>query len=360
MQGALARVVAALVSIALLAVSACDGADERAGGSERPATARGCPPGASREPADGAVVTIFHETHTHGNLAGGISRYSEGQAPADLVTFARYVGLRNALRARLPDPANSLFLGNGDDISPTLNGVRTDGQHTIDAFNAAGVDANTFGFSETIRAISPWSRRTELVAVLRERVAASRFTWVSANVRAGDSPDEVFAFAQGARPWIIKDLAGVRVGITGLRGVTFSTGQPPPPEEEGVRVVDEVKAMKQVLPQMHAAGAQIVVLLSHMIHEDTLRVVRSVEGIDVALGTHAPDETLQPDLQAEIVNGSIVAVAGPMDMLALGQLDLTIRDGQIVDCAFRRHIPSATGPVDRKVEAVLARYLRGS
>jgi 2',3'-cyclic-nucleotide 2'-phosphodiesterase (5'-nucleotidase family) len=337
------RRVAVLVLFAILAVSACNGAGERAGGSERPATTRECPPGSSREPADGAVVvTIFHETHTHGDLAGGMF------SPPN-VTFARYVGLRNALRARLSDPANSLFLGNGDDISPTLKGVRTDGQHTIDAFNAAGLDANTFGFSET-----------ELVAVLRERVAASRFTWVSANVREGDSPDEVFAFAQGARPWIIKDLAGVRVGITGLRGVTFSPGRPPPPEEEGVRVVDEVKAMKQVLQQMHAAGAQIVVLLSHMIHEDTLRVVRSVEGIDVALGTHLPDETLQPDLQAEIVNGSIVAVAGPYDMLALGQLDLTIRDGQIVDYAFRRHITSATGPVDREVEAVLARYLRGS
>lgn len=342
MRGALARVVAALVSFAILAVSACDGSGERAGGSERPVSTRECPPGPSREPADGVVVTIFHETHTHGDLAGGMS------SPPN-VTFAQYVGLRNALRACLPDPANSLFLGNGDDISPTLNGVRTDGQHTIDAFNAAGIDANTFGFSET-----------DLVAVLRERVAASRFTWVSANVREGDSPDEVFAFAQGARPWIIKELAGVRVGITGLRGVTFSPGQPPPPEEEGVRVVDEVKAMKQVLPQMHAAGAQIVVLLSHMIHEDTLRVVRSVEGIDVALGTHLPDATLQPDLQPQIVNGSIVAVAGPYDMQGLGQLDLTIRDGQIVDYAYRRHIPSATGPVDREVEAVLARYLRGS
>lgn len=336
------RRVAVLVLFAILAVSACNGAGERAGGSERPATTRECPPGSSREPADGAVVTIFHETHTHGDLAGGM------RSPPN-VTFARYVGLRNALRACLPDPANSLFLGNGDDISPTLKGVRTDGQHTIDAFNAAGFDANTFGFSET-----------ELVAVLRERVAASRFTWVSANVREGDSPDEVFAFAQGARPWIIKELAGVRVGITGLRGVTFSPGQPPPLSEEGVRVVDEVKAMKQVLQQMHAAGAQIVVLLSHMIHEDTLRVVRSVEGIDVALGTHLPDATLQPDLQPEIVNGSIVAVAGPYDMQGLGQLDLTIRDGQIVDYAFRRHIPSATGPVDREVEAVLARYLRGS
>jgi 2',3'-cyclic-nucleotide 2'-phosphodiesterase (5'-nucleotidase family) len=337
------RRVAVLVLFAILAVSACNGAGERDGGSGRPGTTRECPPGSSREPADGAVVvTIFHETHTHGDLAGSMN------SPPN-VTFAQYVGLRNALRACLPDPANSLFLGNGDDISPTLKGVRTDGQHTIDAFNAAGLDANTFGFSET-----------ELVAVLRERVAASRFTWVSANVREGDSPDEVFAFAQGARPWIIKELAGVRVGITGLRGVTFSPGQPPPPEEEGVRVVDEVKAMKQVLQQMHAAGAQIVVLLSHMTHKDTLRVVRSVEGIDVALGTHAPDATLQPDLQPQIVNGSIVAVAGPYDMQGLGQLDLTIRDGQIVDYAYRRHIPSATGPVDREVEAVLARYLRGS
>lgn len=336
------RRVAVLVLFAILAVSACNGA------GERPATTTKCPPGASAEPADGVVVTIFHETHTHGNLAGQTWRLDDPDHPRN-VTFAQYVGLRNALRACLPEPANSLFLGNGDDISPTLNGVRTDAQHTIDAFNAAGFDANTFGFSET-----------ELVAVLRERVAASRFTWVSANVREGESPDEVFAFAQGARPWIIKELAGVRVGITGLRGVTFSPGQPPPPEEEGVRVVDEVKAMKQVLQQMHAAGAQIVVLLSHMIHADTLRVVRSVEGIDVALGTHLPDATLQPDLQPEIVNGSIVAVAGPYDMQGLGQLDLTIRDGQIVDYAFRRHIPSATGPVDREVEAVLARYLRGS
>jgi 2',3'-cyclic-nucleotide 2'-phosphodiesterase (5'-nucleotidase family) len=352
------RRVGVLVLFAILAVSACSGAGERAGGSERPATVRECPPASSREPADGAVVTIFHETHTHGNLAGNRFLKDDPDHPRN-VTFAQYVGLRNALRARLPEPANSLFLGNGDDISPTLNGVRTDGQHTIDAFNAAGVDANTFGFSETTRLDWPDASGGELVAVMRERVAASRFTWVSANVRAGDSPDEVFAFAQGARPWIIKEFAGVRVGITGLLGVTFSPGQPPPPEEEGVRVVDEVKAMKQALQQMHAAGAQIVVLLSHMIHEDTLRVVRSVEGIDVALGTHLPDETLQPDLQAEIVNGSIVAVAGPFDMQGLGQLDLTIRDGRIVDCAFRRHIPSATGPVDRKVEAVLARYLRG-
>jgi hypothetical protein len=39
--------------------------------------------------------------------------------------------------------------------------------------------------------------------------------------------------------------------------------------------------------QRPSGGAQVLVLLSHMEHEDdTLRVVRAVPGVDVALGTH--------------------------------------------------------------------------
>jgi 2',3'-cyclic-nucleotide 2'-phosphodiesterase (5'-nucleotidase family) len=103
---------------------------------------------------------------------------------------------------------------------------------------------------------------------------------------------------------------------------------------------------------MRAAGAEVVVLLSHMIHEDTVRLVRHVRGIDVALGTH-----LGPPLPQPLrIGRSIVAVAGPSDMQALGQLDLKIRGGRIVDHAFTRHIPSPSGPIDRRVRAALAKY----
>jgi 2',3'-cyclic-nucleotide 2'-phosphodiesterase (5'-nucleotidase family) len=283
-----------------------------------------------------SVVTIFHETHTHGRLAGTHER--------DLnVPFARYIGLIDALRSCLRDPASSIFVGNGDDLSIDLNGVVTEGEHTIEAFNAAEIDVNTFGFSEI-----------ELLGVLRERVAASEFTWVSANVREPDEPDQVYAFDQGARPWIIRAVGGVQVGVTGLRGVRFSPDYPPR-REEGVRIVEEVKAMRQVVPQMKAAGAQIVVLLSHMSHEDTLRVVRSVKGIDVALGTHVGP----PTLEAEVVNGTIVAVAGPDEMQALGQLDLIVRRGRIADYVWQRHIPSPSDPADAEVQAIVADYLRG-
>jgi 2',3'-cyclic-nucleotide 2'-phosphodiesterase (5'-nucleotidase family) len=268
-------------------------------------------------------VTLFHETHTHGELTGAQDR------PGG-VTFDRYVGLRNALRACLK-PASSLFLGNGDDLSGTLAGVPTDGRHTVDGFNAAGLDADTFGFSEfSVRGETPDRFETSL-ARLRELVAASRFPWVSANIREVDDPDQVLAAAHGARKWVVRDVGGVRIGITGLLGrVTHGWSVGPPP------------------------GAEVVVLLSHMIHADTVHLVRRVSGIDVALGTH-----LGPPLPQPLrIGRSIVAVAGPSDMQALGQLDLTLHGGRVVDHAFTRHIPSPSGPIDRHVRAALARYAR--
>jgi 2',3'-cyclic-nucleotide 2'-phosphodiesterase (5'-nucleotidase family) len=347
MQRTSTHLLACLAALVVLAPAAgCDGSgadDEGAG--ERAGRSFRCPRGVGPGSATGRVVTLFHETHTHGHLAG---------LPADRphdVTFARYMGLRNALRPCLVRPDNSLFLGNGDDLSPALAGVRTEGEHTVAAFNAAGIDANTFGFSE-LNTLEESAAPTERsLARLRELVAASEFPWVSANVREGSRPERVFAADQGARLWILRDVGGVRVGITGLLG---ARGPPavPPGLEQSIRVIDPVDAMREVLPPMRAAGAQLIVLLSHMDHVLTLRVVRSVDGIDVALGTHQGEAAPR----AEVVNRAIVAVAGPIEIEALGQLDLTIRGGRIQAHVFRRHVPTGRGPVDRRVEAALARF----
>lgn len=323
-------------ALAIAVLSVLGGASGCGGSSGEPA-AKARPFDCPEQTTGEQVVTIFHETHTHGRLAGTHEREHN-------VPFARYVGLWNALRNCLPQPARSLFVGNGDDLSVDLNSVITEGEHTIAAFNAADIDVNTFGFSEI-----------ELFGVLRERVAASRFTWVSANVREPDERGQVFAADQGARPWIVTDLGGVRVGVTGLLGARFSLDYPlalPAGFKPDLRILDPVKAMREVLPQMRAAGADIVVLLSHMIHEDTLQVVRAVKGIDVALGTH-----LGPPVDAGRVNGTIVAVAGPDEMQALGQLDLIVRRGRIADFVWQRHIPSPSDPVDRATQAAVAKYL---
>lgn len=121
----------------------------------------------------------------------------------------------------------------------------------------------------------------------------------------------------------------------------------------GVRVLDPVEAVREVVPEMRAA-ADVVLLLSHLEEEETLRVVRSVDGIDAALGTHDGAPTERP----RVVNGAIVAVAGPMDLGALGELSLVVRDGEVVDFEFRRHLPAGDAYVDRDVQAVIDEYIR--
>jgi 2',3'-cyclic-nucleotide 2'-phosphodiesterase (5'-nucleotidase family) len=332
----------------LVLVAGCgDAANRRTGAGERSDRAVACPP--RTEATKGALVTVFHETHTHGSLVATPDRPRH-------VTFARYVGLRNALRACLARPEHSLFLGNGDDVSRVVDGYATDGRHVIDAFNASGLDANTFGFNEILFGEGYDSFRQGFDR-LRELVAASRFTWVSANVRDARRPERVFAAEQGAGSWTLARIGGVRVGITGLVSPRFNPEDPTPLPSgvrQVIRVVEPVRAARAAVREMRSAKAEVVILLSHMSDQETRRVVRAVDGIDAALGTHAG----APTDRARVVDGTIVAVAGPEEMHALGRLDLVVREGRVVDYAFRRHpLPASVRP-DRTVESAIGRHLR--
>ena len=338
---------ALLAALSVLAAGCGDSGTSRESARRADEPKIECPP--RMNAAGGRVVTLFHETHTHGNLAGTHERDAN-------VTFAQYAGLLKALRACLADPESSLFVGNGDDVSRDLDGYRTDGRHTVDAFNAAGLTADTFGFSEVAFG-EHYDSFGEGLDRLRELVARSEFAWVSANVRDHRNPEEPFAYEQGAQLFVVEDLEGVKVGNTGLLSATFSgPGSPPLPAgtRAELRVLDPARAMREVVPLMRAAGADVIVVLSHMIHEDMVRVARRVDWIDVAVGTHLGPPLSEP----EVVNGTIVAIAGPDELQGLGQLDLVVRGGRVADYAFRRHVPAAPGPVDRDVEAVVARYRR--
>ena len=276
-------------------------------------------------------VTLFFATHTHGELVR-----------PDGVTFAHYAGRVAELRRALPDPSASLFLGNGDDTTQRLCGVRTAGQHVVDAFNAGGLDANTFGFNEVAEDIAPDE--------LRALVAASRFTWLSANVLELGGSD-VFGKAEGARRWLVRDVGGVRVGLTGLVVPSPAQGVIPYSYGRNVKVIDPVDAMREVLPLMRREGAQIVVVLSHMDIETMERVAREVDGIDAILGSHAWEPS------AMKVVGKTILADGHDNMQQVGQLDLLVRDGAVAAHAFSVHGVRPSSPVHAEVATALARYV---
>ena len=53
-----------------------------------------------------------------------------------------------------------------------------------------------------------------------------------------------------------------------------------------VTLLDPVKALREVVPRMRAAGAQVVVVLSHLFVEEMQRVAEQVDGVDAILGSH--------------------------------------------------------------------------
>jgi 2',3'-cyclic-nucleotide 2'-phosphodiesterase (5'-nucleotidase family) len=304
----------------------CTGAVSAAGAFDTPVNV----------PAGGGTtrVTLFVGTHTHGDLIR-----------PDGVTFAHHAGVVRELRAALPDPAKSLFLGNGDDLSATLCGLSTGGRHVIDAFNAGGLDADTFGFNEVASDVS----RLE-PAQVRQLVAASRFTWVSANVLELDRSD-VFAKAQGARRWIVKDLGGLRVGLTGLIVPSPASGFIPPSYGRDLAVIDPVEAMREVVPLMRRDGAQLIVVLSHLDGETMERVAREVVGIDAILGSHIGFTSM-----SKIV-GSTILADGHDNMHQIAEVDLFVRDGRVVDRAFSLHAVRRSSAEQPDVAATLERHV---
>jgi 2',3'-cyclic-nucleotide 2'-phosphodiesterase/3'-nucleotidase len=285
----------------------------------------GLPASASAQ-SDATRVTLFHDTHLHGQLEG-----------ADRQTIADYVGLINAQRAKLPPGSYSFFVGNGDDVASSLLSALFRGQHVVDSFNAAKLDVDTFGNHDFD--LGP-DRLLELIA-------GSRFNWVSANIRDARTGD-VFGSEVGARQWVIKDAGPVKIGFTGLAPEETPTASSPGPN---VQVLPAADALREVVPRMRQDGAQIVVLLSHLCAPDTERVVSEVSGIDVAVGDHCAGVLEQPKL----VGDTIVSRRGD-ELRLLGQLDLVISDGRIVQHAYNQFRVLPDGPTDEATAAVLQGY----
>jgi 2',3'-cyclic-nucleotide 2'-phosphodiesterase (5'-nucleotidase family) len=330
-------------------------------GAAAPTTAAATPLAPALAPSARAgrgevVITLFHETHMHSSLLG---QDYPGQ-PADGRTFANYVGVMDQQRRRLA-PGASLFVGNGDDLGdelelPAVYGggtVQTQGQHVLEAFTAARMDADTFGY-EAYNYVS--QGRTDRLLAL---VSHSRFAWVSANVRDGTRPAEVLGYDQGARRFVIKQVAGIRVGITGVVSRDFQLGDGAAAAQvaPAVTLLDPVKALREVVPQMRAAGAQLVVVLSHLFWEQVEQVAQQVEGVNAILGSHQGPQPYGYLTEPRVVGTTILSKPGH-DMAALGQLDLVVRrsDGRVVRYGFQRHMIAPNGPSSPAVKAILDRY----
>ena len=210
--------------------------------------------------------------------------------------LARLFTLTKSIRQENP---NTLFLLAGDTISPSVESITLKGAQMIDAWNTIGLDYATFGNHEFD--FGP--------ATLKDRIKESKFGWIAANVfdrttgkTFGDVP-----------PYVVRQFGGVKVGIFGLvLPETKSTSR----AGDDVEFRNPCETAKQMVSELHAQGAKVIVALTHLSMREDKEVARCAD-VDVIIGGH--EHTL---LESHAGGAPIFKMTA--DARELGQIDLNI------------------------------------
>ena len=120
---------------------------------------------AAEESEDGSeTITIIHDTHFHG-------RFQDSDVSTkDIVAY-------DALISQWRDEyENTMFLGNGDELAPSVLGLEFEGEHMIEALNVMEPDAVGAGNHEFDFGVETATQRFE----------ESEFPWLVANLLTPD------------------------------------------------------------------------------------------------------------------------------------------------------------------------------
>jgi 2',3'-cyclic-nucleotide 2'-phosphodiesterase (5'-nucleotidase family) len=180
-----------------------------------------------------------------------------------------------------------------------------------------------------VDATTPGPRELQYWPVYKELMGRGDVPVVSSNLTHVENGEE----KPVGVPYRLLERNGLKIGLIGLiGGGQFSSTKLP--EGADVRWSDPIEAAKRVIPEIRDQ-VDLVVLMSQMSSGDTDRLLRDVEGIDVALyGNNAPwrDDCTK-------VGNTVTNSTGTRGQY-LGHLMLIVGpDGDLVDFgAFNRQV----------------------
>jgi len=263
------------------------------------------------ETGSGGRITLLHTNDTHSRIEpfGPGSGNLTGKGG-----IARRATLVKQLRRAIP---NVLLLDAGDVFQGTPYFNEYKGFLDFKLMSMCGYDAGTLGNHDFDRGVEG------LVAAMSE----AHFPILNCNLEVKGAP----ALAARLDPWLVKDLPGIRVGLTGVC-VDFK-GLVAAENHLGVEWRDPEAALKPVLKHLREVEkVDLVVLLSHLGYDrqgdaiDDLNLARLVPGLDIIIGGHT--HTFM-DAPVKVVNGERECQIFQVGFggVNLGRMDLVVRQG---------------------------------
>lgn len=223
---------------------------------------------------------------------------------------AHLATLVKAIRAERPN--NTLLLDGGDTWQGSYTSMVTKGADMVQVMQALGVEAMTAHWEFTYGA--------ERVKALAEGM---KIPFLCGNVKDTSFGDAVFESTK------MFERGGVKIAVIGQAFPYTPIANPRYLIPEWSFGIDEEKVQEHV-DAARAAGADLIVLLSHNGFDVDRKMAGRVKGIDVILTGHTHDA-----IPAVIKVGSTLLVAPGSHGKFLARLDLDVKDKRVADYRFR-------------------------
>jgi len=251
--------------------------------------------------------------------------------------FAHLATLVKRLRASRP---GALLLNGGDTWQGSATSLWSKGQDMVDACKLLGVDVMTAHWEFTYGA----ERVEEIIA----HDLKGHIDFVAQNVKTTDFEDPVFP------SHALRTINGVPVAIIGQAFPYTPIANPRYfVEQWSFGIQDE--RLQQIVDDVRARGAQVVVLLSHNGMDVDLQLASRVSGLDAILGGHTHDGVPQPVKVRNAKGTTIVTNAGSNGKF-LAVLDLDVKGGKVADFRYRLlPVFSNLLPADAEMQALIDR-----
>ena len=273
-------------------------------------------------------ITILYTNDEHGWMAG----LQAGASAANLM------GLWRTVEQYQPD-GNFLLLSGGDMWTGPAISTWFQGQSMAEVMNAMGYDGAAIGNHEFDFGLD----------ALQERAAESDFPFLSANIRYksdGSTPEDL-----GIRPYTIVTVNDIQVGIIGLT-TTRTPTTTNPVNVADFDFIEYEAALREVVPQVKAAGAEMIVVPGHVCQTELEILAQDVADLGIHLlgGGHC-NELLASEVNDIVLLEGGTALASYA--YATFQFDTASDTVASVDYGVQSNNGGAADP---EVEAIVMRW----
>jgi S-sulfosulfanyl-L-cysteine sulfohydrolase len=210
-----------------------------------------------------------------------------------------------SIRAARPE---AILLDGGDTWHGSMTSYLTKGQDVVNVMNALGVEAMTSHWE--------WTFGTDRVKEIVE--TQLKFPFLGANIFDAEWDEPAF------EPYTWFERGGVKIAVIGQAFPYMPIANPRwmfPGYSFGIRE----ERMQEMVDEVRAEGAGLVVVLSHNGFDVDRKMISRVKGIDVILTGHTHDAVPEP-----VIVGDTILIASGSHGKFVSRVDLDVRDGKMM------------------------------